>query len=164
MRNSIIFGAAAVIVVVLIGMWIASPDPVETTTLDGNEVVSQDPDVIETTEVEPSGSIDTDTTALAEEDAMDTTEGAADEEVAEIADEDAATDEGTDVAAVEGEVDAEALQPETFDLQAAIEAVENSNLTESEQQAFVISLENAENDPEQLEVVLEDLRTALNIE
>ena len=141
-----IAAAAAVIVLVLALMW-ATPDDDMVVADPGTDVVTPD-------ETELAGG---DTGAGAD--------AATDETTEEIAEGDAANlevaDENLDMAAEEGVADTPALQPETFDMDEVIAVIEGSQLPESEQDAFVVALDNAANDPGQLAIVLEDLRVAL---
>lgn len=166
MRNLIWIGAAAVVVVLLVGIWVASPDDtsvVDTTMATDDTVVTED-----TLATDTSG-VDSDTAEVAGSDVGAASNAATDEAVAEIAEGDAPTSEETvtesrEIASAEGVVGAEALQPETFDMERVILLMDESDLTESERDVWLMELENAEEDPEQLASVLEDLRTALNVE
>lgn len=154
MRNSVLIGIAAVVVILVLGAWILSPDAdLETTTIgatDGNAVLGTEAVETETVDVNQAS------------------EAATDSAMQEIAEGDAPTSqeaitESREAAVLEGTVGAEAFQPETFDMILVVDAIENSDLTESEQRTFILELENAENDPERLGMTLEDLRVALAV-
>ncbi len=153
MRNSYWIAVAAVVVVLLIALIWASPDD--------QELV-----------VEPAA--DTGVVTSSEAEVADSDVGAAsgaatDEAVEEIAEGESPTnqevvDESREIAATEGVVGSEVFEPESFDMTTVIGVIESSDLSEAEQQDFILALQDAGNDPEELAPVLEDLRLALNVD
>ena len=153
MRNSYWIAVAAVVVVLLIALFWTSPD---------NEELVVDPaadtGVVTSSEAEVAGSgVGAASNAATDEAVEEIVEGQSptNEEV---------VDESREIAATEGVVGSELFEPETFDMATVVGVIESSDLSEAEQQDFILALQDAGNNPEELAPVLEDLRLALTVD